>query len=186
MTDSVFLSLGSNLGNREVSLNGALERLARRGVRIEVRSSLYETEPVDFKPQPPFLNLVCRSSTSLDPGGLLACCKSIERDLGRRPSPPKGPRPIDIDILIFGRIVLSSPVLTIPHPSLAVRRFVLAPLAEIAPELIDPRSGHTIARLLEDCPDRSAVVPWAVRGDAEASETVEWGMPPPKRKTRRH
>jgi 2-amino-4-hydroxy-6-hydroxymethyldihydropteridine diphosphokinase len=161
MATFVFLSLGSNLGRREASLTQAVDRLGKGGVQVEERSSLYETEPVDFRSQPPFLNLVCRASTSLDPEGLLARCKEIELDLGRRPSRAKGPRPIDIDILFFGNVVLSSPALTIPHPSLAERRFVLVPLAEIAPDLVDPRSGRTISQLLEECHDQSGVVPIA-------------------------
>lgn len=157
MSEIVFLSLGSNLGNREALLESALDELGRRNVRIQVVSSLYETEPVDWTGQPTFLNLACMADTDLSPRELLLCCKEIEQDLGRRTGMAKGPREIDIDILLFGDRIVDDHDLRIPHPGLTRRRFVLVPLVEIAPCAIDPASGETAAVLLSRCPDRSGV-----------------------------
>ena len=131
--DSVFLALGSNLGDRMTSLHNALGDLSLHGLRVAQCSSVYETEPVGFRDQPDFLNLVCRIECGLGPLQLLDLCKATESRLGRRPAQVDGPRLIDIDILFFGRTVMESPTLTIPHPSLHLRRFVLVPLAELAP-----------------------------------------------------
>ena len=155
--DSVFLALGSNLGDRLASFQRVLASLGRQGLSIERCSSVYETEPVGFRDQPNFLNLVSQVRSSLNPFELLDLCKSAELAMGRRPAAVGGPRVIDIDILFFGQTVLESPKLVIPHPSLHLRRFVLVPLAELAPGLKDPRSGRTVQELLDTCPDRSWV-----------------------------
>jgi len=154
---TVYLSLGSNLGNRAQQIARALEALAAAGVRIVRRSALYRTEPVDFAVQSWFLNCVVEAETELLPRQLLRVAQQVERDLGRRKLVRRGPRAIDVDILLYGAACVSAPELEIPHPRLAERRFVLVPLAEIAPALNHPRLKKTAAELLADCLDRSAV-----------------------------
>jgi len=144
---TVYLGLGSNLGDRKQNLSEALELLAEHAV-VEKVSSIYETEPVGYKEQPLFLNAVCRVSTELRPGQLLKLAKKIEARLGRTESFVNAPRPIDIDILFYDNEVLDSKELTVPHPRLVERAFVLVPLAEIAPELVHPVSGKTVKESL--------------------------------------
>ncbi len=153
----VYLSLGSNQGDRREFLARALSRLELDGNRIVDCSSVYETEPVDLVDQPSFFNLACALGSPFGPGSLLRRCQLIETDLGRRRSIPKGPRVIDIDLLFFADRLVDTPELKIPHPSFQNRRFVLVPLTEIAPELRDPRTGDTMRVLLERCPDHSWV-----------------------------
>ena len=144
----VYLSLGSNLGEREKNLAQALEALEREHIAIEARSSIYETEPQDVADQPWFLNMVVRGRTKLFPLQLLATVKRIERKLGR-PSGAgvrRGPRVVDIDILLFEETVMETPELTIPHPRMAQRRFVLEPLLEIEPEARHPSRRKTFVR----------------------------------------
>lgn len=148
MTKTVYLSLGSNLGDREGCLRRAIALVGAAGVRVLRVSSLYETEPLEVRDQPRFLNLVVEAETELFPKQLLARLQKIELDLGRRRTRPKGPRPIDIDILLYGRSAIESAELTVPHPRLADRRFVLEPLAELAPELRHPVNQRTIRELL--------------------------------------
>ncbi len=143
---AVYLGLGSNMGHREANLRMALGRLEPL-VRIEAVSSLYETAPVGVEAQPPFLNAVARATTGLRPHALLRLVKAIEEEIGRRPGPVWGPRPIDIDILLMGEQVVATDDLAVPHPRLAERGFVLAPLAELAPGLTPPEIRATIARL---------------------------------------
>jgi len=145
----VYLSLGSNVGDREAALARALERLAAAGLRLLRISSVYETEPVDRPDQPWFLNLVVEAETELFPRMLLMRVQRIEYELGRRRAAPKGPRTIDIDILLYGDAVIRMPDLTVPHPRMSERRFVLEPLAELVPELRHPRDGRPIRELLE-------------------------------------
>lgn len=145
---TVYLSLGSNIGDRDTHLARALERLASEDLRVIRTSSLYETEPRDFPNQPWFLNQVVEVETSLFPKQLLERLQKIERSLGRIPSLPKGPRSIDIDILLYGNAIVSTPTLEIPHPRLADRRFVLEPLAELAPDLRHPRTRQTVREML--------------------------------------
>jgi 2-amino-4-hydroxy-6-hydroxymethyldihydropteridine diphosphokinase len=157
---NVFLGLGSNLGDREGFLNKAVRSLAEdAGMEILRRSSIYESEPWGFLGQGPFLNSVIEAVTELRPDELLAFCKKIETGLGRTYGPQWGPRCIDIDILIFCRRMVDSPGLIVPHPRLAERRFVLVPLAELAPELPVPGTGKTVQALLDACPDHGAVKP---------------------------
>lgn len=145
----VYLGLGSNLGERQHNLSMAMELLSPQ-VNIERVSSFYETEPVGYLEQPRFLNAVLRATTTLSPQELLAQAKEVERKLDRVPSFPNAPRPIDIDILLYGKKVVSSPELTIPHPRLEERAFVLIPLAEIAPNLVHPVSGKSIREMLKE------------------------------------
>ena len=148
MKATVYLGLGSNMGEKQENLIRALDYISQR-LRIEKKSSVYDTEPVGNVNQPRFLNMVCRVSTSLPPASLLGVLKGIESKMGRLPSGSStSPRPIDIDILLYGDEVIDTPDLKIPHPRLAERAFVLVPLAEIAPDLIHPVLKHSVKDLL--------------------------------------
>jgi 2-amino-4-hydroxy-6-hydroxymethyldihydropteridine diphosphokinase len=149
MNEIAYLSLGSNLGNREQNLQQAIRRAKASG-RIVAVSSFYETEPVEFTDQPCFLNCVIALETTADPAQLMRELLRIENEMGRKRTVKKGPRSIDIDILLFGDAVVNTPELTIPHPEMTRRRFVLEPLAEIAPELLHPVSQKTVTRLLAE------------------------------------
>ena len=145
---TVYLSLGSNMGDRAAMLRQAVESLPGAGVEVVRTSSVYETEPVELRDQNWFLNMAVECRTGLFPLQLLRRLKKIEASLGRKRTVPKGPRTIDIDIIFYGRAVMGTPALEIPHPRFRERRFVLAPLAELAPALRDPVTGRTIADLL--------------------------------------
>lgn len=139
-----YLGLGTNLGDREQNLREALRRLAAV-LEIDGVSSVYETEPVGYTPQPDFWNLVVRGATRLEPESLLRAVERIERELGRQPSFPNAPRVIDIDLLLYDNVCLATPTLEIPHPRMLERAFVLRPLAELEPELRHPATGERIA-----------------------------------------
>src|SRR2546425_301875 len=146
---TVYLSLGSNIGDREQMLQSALDRLHAPDLTIRRISSVYETEPVDFKQQRAFLNLVAEAETELFPMMLLSRIQKIELQLGRkRTGPPKGPRAIDIDILLYGAAQVHSARLEIPHPRMHLRRFVLAPMVELAPDLRHPELRRSMRDLL--------------------------------------
>jgi 2-amino-4-hydroxy-6-hydroxymethyldihydropteridine diphosphokinase len=153
-----FLSVGSNLGNRAKNLAEAARLLRENGVEVFRASSVYETEPVDRLDQPWFLNQALKVLYSLDPHALLEVVKSIEVRMKRVPTAAKGPRTIDIDILLAGDIVLDTPDLVIPHPRLAQRNFVLVPLCEIAPEIRHPVLAKTVRELASSSSDPSQVI----------------------------
>lgn len=156
-TGQVFLLLGSNLGDRPQVLAAAREAIGEQAGSVVNQSAVYETAPWGITDQPAFLNQVIEISTSLPPEDLLRIILNIEHDLGRVRYERWGARVIDIDILYFGQTVMDSARLTLPHPRIQDRRFVLAPLVEIAPNFLHPVLQKTSSRLLEECPDTSAV-----------------------------
>lgn len=161
-----FLGLGSNVGRRDANLRRALDRLAPHA-RVLAVSPLYETEPWGVAPQPPFLNAVALVEPRLPPRPLLGALKDIEAALGRKPGPVGAPRPIDLDILYYDRLVLEEPGLVIPHPRLHLRAFVLVPLADLAPDLVDPRQMRRVADLL-------AALPAAERAGVRLAQRDWW------------
>jgi len=152
----VYLSLGSNVGDRETNLHSALERLRALGDVVEV-SSFYETEPVEFTAQPWFLNCAVKLDTEKTPQQLLAGLLDVEKQMGRKRTQKKGPRTIDIDILLFGSSIIETSGLTVPHPAMHERRFVLEPLVEIASEIRHPGFKRTIRQLRDALPSGQAV-----------------------------
>jgi 2-amino-4-hydroxy-6-hydroxymethyldihydropteridine diphosphokinase len=154
----VFLSLGSNLGDRSGHITRALDALASEGIEIRRVSSFYRTEPVDYKQQPWFINCVAEAATELLPLQLLKAVQRVERNLGRRRDINKGPRKIDIDILLYDNVVVHSGALNIPHVSMAERRFVLVPLRELEPGLRHPITEQTVTQMLSETADTSQVI----------------------------
>ena len=148
--------MGSNIGEREENLREALRLLAGPRLHVKRVSSLYETAPLEYTAQASFLNMVVEIETELMPMQLLKHVKDVERQMGRKRLIPKGPRIIDVDILLYGRFQVNAPNLQIPHPSMEKRRFVLEPLAELAPELRHPVSRKTMRELLGGVMDQAA------------------------------
>lgn len=154
---AVTLALGSNLGDRAANLAAAVAALAER-VAVERLSAVYETPPMYVTDQPAFLNMALTGHTGLEPLALLRLAKRIEAALGRSGGGVRfGPRPVDVDILFYGNRIVRDPELEIPHPRIAERAFVLVPLAEIAPDLLHPALGATVAELVNLVPGRDEV-----------------------------
>ncbi len=152
----VYLGLGSNVGDSEAILQSALQKLNGPDLKLQRVSSLYETEPIGFRQQRWFLNLVAEFETDLFPKQLLHRIQRIENELGRKRTIRNGPRTIDVDILLYGSFVVSTEELEIPHPRYRERRFTLAPLAELNPQLRDPTTGKTVTDMLADLPGQVA------------------------------
>jgi 2-amino-4-hydroxy-6-hydroxymethyldihydropteridine diphosphokinase len=165
-SEIVFLSLGSNVGDREKNLRDAIAALPELGVQIKKVSSIYETEPLDLLEQPWFLNCVVEGETTVPPAALLKELRELEKRMGSKKPVARGPRLIDLDILVYGLQTINSPELQVPHPRMHVRRFVLAPLAEIAPDLKHPSWRGNAAELLDALKDKSAVK--KINGDLRA------------------
>lgn len=153
----VYLALGSNLGDREAYLRAGVQALAKHQIEIVRQASIYSTEPREVRDQPWFLNTAIEAATDLQPDALLHVCLEIEKDHRRVRDMAKGPRTLDIDIIFYGNKIIHAPGLTIPHPSFAARRFVLAPLVEIAPDFVDPVTRKTLRELLQSCNDQAQV-----------------------------
>jgi len=152
-----FLSVGSNLGDRKNNIALALDRLRRAGVGVTRVSSVFETEPVGVASQPWFLNIAVEVETRLPARDLLEICLETEHSLGRVRTSPGAPRIVDMDILLYDTLIVDGPSLRIPHPRMTGRRFVLEPLAQIAPDAIHPVSNMTIRDLLKSCKDPAQV-----------------------------
>jgi len=154
-----FVALGSNIGDRLGFLQRAMDALGSApGFRVRRVSSVYETEPVGNKDQPQFLNAAVELDSLMSPQDALLNLKQIERAVGRSPSERWGPREIDLDLIYVQDLVANGPELVLPHPEVASRRFVLTPLAEIAPEFVDPLRKRSLSELLASCPDPNSVV----------------------------
>jgi 2-amino-4-hydroxy-6-hydroxymethyldihydropteridine diphosphokinase len=160
-----YLSIGSNLGDRETNLCRAIEGLTQSGIAVRRVSAIFETEPVGYVNQPWFLNMAVEAETILAPRNLLGICLQVEAGQGRVRSFPGAPRTLDVDILLYGNLILDEPGLQIPHPRMTQRRFVLEPLVQIAAEVMHPAVKRTIASLMASCPDTSVVKHYTSRLD---------------------
>jgi 2-amino-4-hydroxy-6-hydroxymethyldihydropteridine diphosphokinase len=168
---TVYLGLGSNIGEREQALQKALDRLGDAGVHVKRVSGVYETEPIGLADQRWFLNLVVEAETDLLPLQLLGRLQKIEVELGRRRATSQGPRTIDIDILFFGSFVIQAGRLVVPHPRLHERRFVLAPMVELTPDLRHPVFRRTMRDLLGSLSGQT------VRRAGDAADRLSWSVP---------
>jgi 2-amino-4-hydroxy-6-hydroxymethyldihydropteridine diphosphokinase len=155
--ERVYLGLGANLGDREANLRHAVQAMRGRGLTVLTLSPLYETEPWGITDQPRFLNAACAIETDCEPHQLLDLLKAIERDLGRVPAVRFGPRPIDLDILLYGALRIAMPRLVVPHPGMLERASVLVPLADIAPAARHPATGLTVKEHLQNLGDTTGV-----------------------------
>lgn len=157
--EKAFIGLGSNLGDKDENIRAAISLVgALRGAEVRKRSSIYLTEPVELSPQPWFCNTVIELATIIEPGKLLSLLQEIERGLGRETKGEGLPRSIDLDILLIGERIIKSEHLTVPHPRMLERRFVLEPLVEIAPGIVHPEWGGTMASWLERLPAGGSVI----------------------------
>lgn len=157
MSVIAYIGIGSNIGDKKANCRRAIELLKQAGTVTAV-SSLYYTEPVGYREQEDFINAVAAVETEQSPEALLEACQAIEQEMGRTRTLRWGPRIIDLDILLFGNAVVDEPDLVIPHPLMASRRFVLAPLAEIAPGMVHPLLEKSASQLLQELEDTSTVM----------------------------
>jgi 2-amino-4-hydroxy-6-hydroxymethyldihydropteridine diphosphokinase len=167
---TVYLGLGANLGDREGNIARALEML-REKVTVGKVSPLYETDPVGYLNQPAFLNAACKGDTALAPDDLLSFVKGIEKRLGREPSFANAPRHMDIDILLYDDLIMESSVLTIPHPRMKERAFVLVPLADIAPDLMLPGEGVSVSQAMDNV-SKAGVRLWQTPSEDQGGRNV--------------
>lgn len=156
---SIFLGVGSNIEPREENISKAISLLKEKGFKIVKSSPIYQTQPVGYESQPKFLNLVLHIEEKTSPKSCLYTLKEIERDMGRTPTFPNGPRVIDLDILFYDSLIVDTPELKIPHPRLHKRAFVLIPLSQIAPDFLHPVFKKSVKELLKEV-DTKGVEIW--------------------------